>query len=97
VLGAQLLGHTLVNYVLRSISPTAVSTSAPLIAGADAPALAIAFWRNALSLPILAVWLLARRAERLGWRTRSTADRRRSRVAGALLAAHFATWIPSLS
>ena len=75
----------------------AVSTSAPLIAGADAPALAIAFWRNALSLPILAAWLLARRAERAGWRARSAADRRRSRVAGAFLAAHFATWIPSLS
>jgi drug/metabolite transporter (DMT)-like permease len=27
VLGAQLLGHTLVNYVLRSISPTAVSVA----------------------------------------------------------------------
>ena len=27
VLGAQLLGHTLVNFVLRSISPTAVSVA----------------------------------------------------------------------
>ena len=83
--------------LLLGVAVVAVSTSAPLIAGADAPALAIAFWRNALSLPILAAWLLARRAERAGWRARSAADRRRSRLAGAFLAAHFATWIPSLS
>jgi drug/metabolite transporter (DMT)-like permease len=83
--------------LLLGVAVVAVSTSAPLIAGADAPALAIAFWRNALSLPILAIWLLARREERAGWRARSAADRRRSRLAGAFLAAHFATWIPSLS
>jgi drug/metabolite transporter (DMT)-like permease len=75
----------------------AVSTSAPLIAGADAPTLVIAFWRNALSLPILAVWVLAGPAERAGWRGRSATDRRMSRIAGGLLAAHFATWVPSLS
>ncbi len=83
--------------LLLGVAVVAVSTSAPLIAGADAPTLSIAFWRNALSLPILAVWLLARRAERAGWRARSAVDRRRSRLAGAFLAAHFATWIPSLS
>ena len=83
--------------LLLAVAVAAVSTSAPLIAGADAPTLAIAFWRNALSLPVLAVWLIARRRERAGWRDRSDIDRRRSRLAGALLAAHFATWIPSLS
>jgi drug/metabolite transporter (DMT)-like permease len=83
--------------LLLGVAVVAVSTSAPLIAGADAPTLSIAFWRNALSLPILAIWLLARRQERAGWRARSAIDRRRSRLAGAFLAAHFATWIPSLS
>jgi drug/metabolite transporter (DMT)-like permease len=83
--------------VLLGVAVVAVSTSAPLIAGADAPALSIAFWRNALSLPILGLWVLARRGERARWRARSSLDRRRSRLAGALLAAHFATWIPSLS
>jgi drug/metabolite transporter (DMT)-like permease len=83
--------------VLLGVAVVAVSTAAPLIAGADAPTLAIAFWRNALSLPILAAWLLLRRDERAGWRARSALDRRRSRLAGAFLAAHFATWIPSLS
>ena len=83
--------------LLLAVAIVAVSTSAPLIAGAHAPALAIAFWRNALSLPILGAWLLARREERSGWRARSARDRRLSRTSGALLAAHFATWVPSLS
>ncbi len=83
--------------LLLAVAVTAVSTSAPLIAGADAPTLAIAFWRNALALPVLALWLMVRRSERTGWASRSPEDRRRSRLAGALLAAHFATWVPSLS
>jgi drug/metabolite transporter (DMT)-like permease len=82
---------------LLGVAVAAVSTSAPLIAGADAPTLAIAFWRNALSLPVLALWLVSRRAERAGWRDRSARDRRLSRLSGMFLAAHFATWIPSLS
>ena len=82
---------------LLAVAVVAVSTSAPLIAGADAPALAIAFWRNALSLPVLAIWLVARRDERVGWQARSARDRRLSRLSGVFLAAHFATWIPSLS
>ncbi len=85
------------DFVLLGVAIVAVSTSAPLIAGASAPTLAIAFWRNVLALPVLGVWLLTRRGERKAWRARSTADRRLSRIAGLLLAAHFATWIPSLS
>ena len=84
------------DYALLAVAVVAVSTAAPLIRGADAPTLAIAFWRNALSLPLLALWML-RRVERNGWRARSARDRRLSRLSGALLAAHFATWIPSLS
>src|SRR5687768_10544529 len=83
--------------VLLGVAVAAVSTSAPLIAGADAPTLAIAFWRNALSLPVLALWLAVRRDERAGWRDRSARDRRLSLLSGLFLAAHFATWIPSLS
>jgi drug/metabolite transporter (DMT)-like permease len=85
------------DFTLLAVAVVAVSTSAPLIRGADAPTLAIAFWRNALSLPLLGVWLLARRSERAGWRARSARDRRLSRLSGLLLGAHFATWIPSLS
>lgn len=83
--------------VLLGVAVAAVSTSAPLIRGAEAPTLLIALWRNLLSLPLLAVWLVARREERAAWRDRSARDRRLSRVAGIFLAAHFATWIPSLS
>ncbi|MFL6205127.1 MAG: DMT family transporter [Acidimicrobiales bacterium] len=85
------------DHLLLAVAVIAVSTSAPLVRGADAPSLAIAFWRNALSLPLLALWLVARRSERTGWRDRSVRDRRLSRLAGLFLGAHFATWIPSLS
>jgi drug/metabolite transporter (DMT)-like permease len=73
----------------------AVSTAAPLIREAQAPALAVAFWRNALAVvvlgPVCAVW---RRKEiaRL-----SPAPARGALLAGMLLSAHFATWVPSLS
>lgn len=82
---------------LLVVAVAAVSTSAPLIAGADAPSLSIAFWRNALALPVLVGWLVLRRTERRAWAVRSPADRRLSRWSGVLLAAHFATWVPSLS
>lgn len=82
---------------LLAVAVVAVSTSAPLIRGASAPTLAIAFWRNLFALPVLGVWVLARPAERAAVAARSGRERRLSRVSGALLAAHFATWVPSLS
>jgi len=83
--------------MLLGVAIVAVSTSAPLIRGAAAPTLAIAFWRNVLALPAVGGWVLARRHERIGWSGRTSAERRLSRTAGLLLAAHFATWVPSLS
>lgn len=83
--------------VLLGVAVIAVSTSAPLIRGAAAPTLSIAFWRNLLALPVLVLFVVALRRERAGWRTRTAEERRLSRISGALLAAHFATWIPSLS
>lgn len=74
-----------------------MSTSAPLIRGAAAPALAIAFWRNLLALPVVGGWVALRRDERAGWGSRTADERRLSRRAGVLLALHFATWVPSLS
>jgi drug/metabolite transporter (DMT)-like permease len=74
---------------------SAVSTSAPLIRAAAAPAFAVAFWRNAMATGLLVPVTLTRaRAELLGTTTR---ERRLSLAAGVLLALHFATWIPSLS
>ena len=40
--------------VLIAVAVVAVSTSAPLIREAAAPALAIAFWRNAFAVCVLA-------------------------------------------
>ena len=86
-----------VDLVLLAVAVAAVSTSAPLIRQAAAPALAIAFWRNALALPLVGGWVAVRAAERAAWRARTDVDRRRSRLAGLLLALHFAAWVPSLS
>jgi drug/metabolite transporter (DMT)-like permease len=81
--------------VLIAVAIAAVSTSAPLIREAQAPALAIAFWRNALAVTVLAPVCAARRREeiaRLG-----PGPARGAFLAGLLLSAHFATWVPSLS
>jgi drug/metabolite transporter (DMT)-like permease len=73
----------------------AVSTSGPLMAATAAPALAIAFWRNGLASTLLVPWTLLRhRAELRAMRGR---ERRLAVVAGAFLALHFATWVPSLT
>lgn len=79
-----------IDLVLLGVAVLAVSASGPLIRYAAAPALAIAMWRNALALPVLAgPALRARRPDRR--------ERRLIVLAGTFLAAHFATWVPSLS
>ena len=83
--------------MLLAVAVAAVSTSAPLIKGAAGPTLVIAFWRNALSVPVVGAWVALRRTDRVGWSERTARERRLSRIAGLLLAAHFATWIPSVS
>jgi drug/metabolite transporter (DMT)-like permease len=75
------------------IAVLAVSSSAPLIAYAAAPALAIAFWRNALAVGALVpVTLTRRRVELRGLDRRTVAL---CALAGLALAVHFATWVPS--
>jgi len=80
-----------------TIAVIAVSSSAPLIAYAEAPALAIAFWRNALGLVVIVPAALIRhRAQLLG--LARPAGRRTLLVcvlAGLALAVHFGTWVPS--
>lgn len=78
-----------------AVGVAAISTSGPIIAATAAPALAIAFWRNAfgtLAVTPVAVWRSGAELRRLG-----RAELRLSLSGGVLLAAHFATWIPSLS
>ena len=79
---------------LLAIALVAVSTSGPLIAATAVPALAIAFWRNALAGAVLAPVVLLRRREEL--RGLDGRERGLALVAGVLLALHFATWIPAL-
>jgi len=76
-----------------TLAVVAVSSSAPLIAFAAAPALAIAFWRNALALPVLGPFSLARRRAELGAMSRRNVTF--CVLAGVALAVHFATWVPS--
>jgi drug/metabolite transporter (DMT)-like permease len=80
---------------LLGLAVVAVSTAAPLVRVADAPTLAVAFWRNALALPVLGLVVAARSRREL--RLLGGRERRLSVVAGLFLGAHFATWVPSLS
>ena len=59
------------------------------------PALAIAFWRNALAGAVL--WPVALVTCRAELRGLSAHERRLTLLAGLLLALHFATWVPSLT
>lgn len=88
-----------VDLALLAVTVAAVSTSAPLIRAAAAPALAVAMWRTVLVLPVLApAAAYDRRPVRRGGPGPLTRRERRGIVlAGLFLAAHFATWVPSLS
>jgi drug/metabolite transporter (DMT)-like permease len=78
-----------------SLAVVGISLSAPLTTLLTAPMLALAFWRNAAGasvlLPVLAV---RERATLEGLRLRDLGS---SVVAGLFLAAHFTSWLPSLS
>ncbi|WP_127498287.1 DMT family transporter [Actinoplanes solisilvae] len=76
------------------VAVLAVASSAPLIAFAAAPALAIAFWRNALATVVLTpIAYGPRRSEILGASRRAVLF---GVFAGVALAAHFGTWMPSV-
>jgi drug/metabolite transporter (DMT)-like permease len=74
--------------IALAVGVVAVSSSGALIAYAAAPALAIAFWRNALAAGVLTPVAVARGEIR--------GSQWRSIVAGLALAAHFGTWVPSV-
>jgi drug/metabolite transporter (DMT)-like permease len=78
------------------VALVAVSTSGPLIAACTAPALAIAFWRNGFATLVIAPYAFLRRATRAEIAGLSRRELRLALLAGLLLAAHFATWVPSL-
>ncbi|MEO6703749.1 MAG: DMT family transporter [Jatrophihabitantaceae bacterium] len=79
---------------LLMVALAGVSASGPIMAATAAPALAIAFWRNALGAGSTAVLSAVRdRAQyrgldRRGWLVAITA--------GLFLALHFSTWVPAV-
>jgi drug/metabolite transporter (DMT)-like permease len=80
---------------LLFLGVVAVSFSAPLIRLAEAPPLAIAFYRNAFAALLLLPLAWARHRDEV--RTLTPGDRGRLLLAGALLAMHFIVWIPSVT
>lgn len=87
------IGHARpVDLLVLTVAVMAICTTGPIIALSAAPALAIAFWRTLAGSAVLAPW--AWRGLRAG---RPTArEWWLTAVAGALLAVHFATWVPSI-
>jgi drug/metabolite transporter (DMT)-like permease len=85
--------NTVTTIAALAVAVLAISTSAPLIAYAAAPALAIACWRNTFAVAVLVpVTGTVRRREL------ATAGRPAlvaSLLAGTALAVHFGTWVPS--
>lgn len=83
-----------VRWALAVVGVLGVSASGPLMASIAAPALAIAFWRNALATAVLVPVAAGSRRREL-----TRLDRRHARllaVAGLALAGHFACWITAL-
>lgn len=82
------------NATLLVLGVVAVSFSAILIRLTEAPPMTVALYRNAIAAAILLpVTLLRRRDELRGLSGRQWGF---AALAGVFLAAHFATWIPSL-
>jgi len=79
------------------LASLAVSTSGPMIAALSAPALAIAFWRNAIGAAVTAGAICTRAAVRAEFATLTRRQIGVTAVAGVLLSAHFACWTPSVS
>jgi drug/metabolite transporter (DMT)-like permease len=83
--------HDRGDYALLAFAVVCVSCSAPLVAAATAPALALAFWRTGAAALVLGPFALMRR-EAITRRGLALAV-----FAGCLLAAHFGTFLPSLT
>jgi drug/metabolite transporter (DMT)-like permease len=79
------------------VAMVAVSTSGPMIAALTAPALAIAFWRNAMGAAVIGATALARPDVRPEFRALTRPELRLIVAAGMLLGLHFLCWTPSLT
>ncbi|MGW3247661.1 DMT family transporter [Streptomyces sp. NPDC001070] len=83
------------DFVLLAVAIAGVSLSAPLIAATAAPALAIAFWRNAMAVGVLSPFAWFRHRDELRGMGRRALWL--SLASGAVLALHFGLWLPSLN
>jgi drug/metabolite transporter (DMT)-like permease len=87
----------LLTAVLLAVGVAGVSLAAPIGAAAAAPALAIAFWRNASGAVVAGVTTAVLPSTRAELRNGAARRARRPSIeAGIWLAVHFATWMPSL-
>lgn len=93
--GATAIAMSPRNTALLVLGVFAVSLSAPVIREADAPALAIAFYRNLFAAAVLLPIAMVRTGAEI--RSLGRRDVGALMLAGALLALHFATWIPSVT
>lgn len=94
--GAPALTQARLDLLLLAVAVAGISLSGPLAAATAAPALAIAFWRNALGAASLAPVVLLRGGLRRELAGLSRRQLLLSLLAGVVLAAHFALWLPSL-
>jgi drug/metabolite transporter (DMT)-like permease len=88
----------LISAAALTVAVFAISSSAPMIAYATAPALAIAFWRNAFAVTALSPFAATVRRRELR-ELLGTPDGRHVALvcvlSGLALAVHFGTWVPS--
>jgi drug/metabolite transporter (DMT)-like permease len=83
---------------ILTLAIVAVSFSGSLIAANGAPPLGIALWRNIFAVALLLPFALASaRSRRELASLRRSGPQRAAIPGGLLLAAHFGTWVPSLS
>ena len=96
VRGGSARGHRVawVNFLLASLGVIGVAASGPIMAATAAPALAIAFWRNALGALIMGSPAAARQGGQ--FRRLTARDLRWVAVAALALALHFACFITAL-
>jgi drug/metabolite transporter (DMT)-like permease len=83
--------------IALAVAVAAASTSAPVIRQAGVATMAVAAWRNVLGAGVFVPLVALRRPIRAELRATTARQRRLAVLAGVLLGAHFATWIPSLS
>lgn len=89
----QLSRPTGPEFALLTVAVLGVSMSAPLTALVAAPALGIAFWRNAVGAALLVPGAVSQLRRRPLTRRQFAL----CLLSGAFLAAHFAAWIPSVT